>query len=69
MPPSNFEYWKQLWDTNIETLEKLRAHVASQDVEIAVIKTKIAIFSGVSGIIGGVIGSLFVGLILYIIKK
>lgn len=68
MPPSN-DYWKQVWETQVETLEKLRAHVAGQDIEIAVIKTKIAFFAFVAGAIGGSIGSLFVGLILYIIKK
>lgn len=69
MPPLNLEYWKQLWDTQIETLEKLREHVAAQDVEIAVIKTKIAFIACLSGLVGGSIGSLFVGLILYIVKK
>lgn len=69
MPPTNNDWWKQLWDTQIETLEKLRAHVAGQDVEIAIIKTKIAFFAFVSGLVGGSIGSLLVGLILYIIKK
>lgn len=68
MPPQN-EYWKQLWETQIDTLEKLRTHVAGQDVEIAIIKTKIAFFAFVAGAIGGAIGSLLVGLILYIVKK
>lgn len=69
MPPSNNEWWKELWDTQIETLEKLRAHVANQDVEIAVIKTKIGIYAALAGAISGGAISLLVGLILYIVKK
>lgn len=69
MPPLNNEWWKELWDTQIETLEKLRAHVANQDVEIAVIKTKIGIYAALAGAISGGTISLFVGLILYIVKK
>lgn len=68
MPPTN-EYWKQLWETQIDTLEKLRSHVAAQDVEIAVIKTRIAIYSGMAGAIGGFVGSLLVALIVYMLKK
>lgn len=65
MAPRNDEYEREKWErakweiTN-DTLEKLRARIEGHDVELAVIKTKMAMLGGLGGLVGSIVGAVVV---------
>lgn len=63
--PSNDEYFKQLWALHVETLEKLKAQVAENAMEIAVMKTKIGVASAIGGSLGGIVAAV----VIFFLKK
>lgn len=52
----------------MDSLEKLREEVARQGLEIAIIKTKVAIVSAGIGLVSGLIGSIISGSVVYLLK-
>lgn len=53
-PPTDDPYWKQIWDLQVDTLQRLVHQVAEQERDIAVIKVKVGFFAGLFGLAGGV---------------
>lgn len=75
LPPSNNEpdarvdYLHEFLKRQVETVEMLRAQVAENALEIAIVKTKMAFVGAFFGLFGGIAGSIISAIVVYKLKN